>query len=146
MSYNRPLYGGWSSSIDVPDVGTKFSFSGNSYMVSMSNIDVTNLGLFILSHVCVPPKQSLVLIPFCGTPVYSQFYHLNIIKYKQSISMYSMCMNGYSYGNFNMKNLLYIDGHPQTHGNIAGFINSSRSSLFSEKKSLRNIPMTKSSI
>ena len=41
-----------------------------------------------------------------------------------------MCMNGYVSGNFNMKNLLYIDGHPCTHGNIIGFINSCRCSLF----------------
>ena len=46
------------------------------------------------------------------------------------MSMYSMCMNGYVYGNFNKKNMLYIDGCPRTHGNIAGFINSSRCSLF----------------
>ena len=45
--------------------------------------------------------------------------------------MYTMCMNGYAFGNFNKNNLLYIDGHPQTHGNIADFINISRSSLFS---------------
>ena len=40
-------------------------------------------------------------------------------------------MNGYALQNFNRKNMLYIDGHPRTHGNIAGFINSTRSSLFS---------------
>ena len=44
--------------------------------------------------------------------------------------MYSMCINGYVSGNFNMKNLLYIDGHPRTHENIASFINSSKLSLF----------------
>lgn len=45
--------------------------------------------------------------------------------------MYNMCMNGYASRNFNRKNLVYIDGHPLTHGSIVGFINSSRSSLFS---------------
>ena len=30
---------------------------------------------------------------------------------------------------FNRKNLLYIDDHPHTHGNIVGFINSSMCSL-----------------
>jgi hypothetical protein len=40
-------------------------------------------------------------------------------------------MNGYSFGNFNRKNFLYINDYPQTHGNIAWFINSCRSSLFS---------------
>ena len=45
--------------------------------------------------------------------------------------MYSMCMNGYVSVNFNKKNLLYIDGHPCTHGNIVEFINNSRCSLFS---------------
>jgi hypothetical protein len=45
--------------------------------------------------------------------------------------MYSMCMNGYPSGNFNRKNLLYIDGHPRTHGNITRFINSCKASLFS---------------
>ena len=69
-------------------------------------------------------------MPFCF-PLYSQFDYLNIVKYKHSISMYSMCMNGYASRNFNRKNLLYINGCPQTHGNITGFINSSRSSLFS---------------
>jgi hypothetical protein len=109
--YNRSLYGAWSSSMHVPDVGTKFSFCGNSYMISKSKIDVANLGLFILSHVFIPPKQSVTLMPFCG-PLYSRSDYLNIVKYKHNISMYSMCMNGYASGNFNRKNLLYIDGHP----------------------------------
>ena len=39
-------------------------------------------------------------------------------------------MDGYVYGKFNSKNLLYIDGHLGTHGKITGFINSSRCSLF----------------
>ena len=61
--------------------------------------------------------------------------------------MYSMCMNGYAFGNFNKKNLLYMDGHPWTHENIAGFINRSRSSLYLVQiVSLRNIPMKKSSL
>ena len=45
--------------------------------------------------------------------------------------MNSMSMNGYP-GNFNRKNLLCINGHPRTHRNISRFINSSRSSSFSE--------------
>jgi hypothetical protein len=61
----------------VPDVGTKFSFCGNSYMISKSKIDVANIGLFILSHVFVPPKQSMTLMPFCG-PLYSRYNYLNI--------------------------------------------------------------------
>jgi prepilin-type processing-associated H-X9-DG protein len=40
-------------------------------------------------------------------------------------------MNGYVTRNFNRKNMLYIDGHTQTRGDIARFINSSISSLFS---------------
>ena len=55
--YNRALYGSWPSSMLVLDVRTKFSFCGNSYMIAKSKIDVANLGLFILSHVFVPPKQ-----------------------------------------------------------------------------------------
>ena len=39
-------------------------------------------------------------------------------------------MNGYVSGNFNKKNMLYIDGRPCTHGNIARFINSYVCSLF----------------
>jgi hypothetical protein len=113
----------------VLDVGTKFSFYGNSYMISKSKIDVLNPGLFILSDVFIPPKQSVAIMPFFG-PLYSWYDYLNIVKCKHNISMYSMCMNGYDSRNFNRKNLLYIDGRPQTHGNIAGFINSCRSSLF----------------
>ena len=93
-SYNFFLYGAWMSSLPVPDVGTKFSFCGNCFMIVKSNIEVTNLGLFILSHVLVPPKQSVVLVPFCG-PIYCRYDYLNIVKYKNIISMYSMCMNGY---------------------------------------------------
>jgi hypothetical protein len=44
--------------------------------------------VFICSHVFVPPKQSVALMPFFG-PLY-----LNIVKCKHIISMYSMCMNG----------------------------------------------------
>jgi hypothetical protein len=54
----------------VPNVGTKFYFCGNSYMISKSKIDVANLGLFILSHVFVPPKQLVALVLFYG-PLYS---------------------------------------------------------------------------
>ena len=42
-----------------------------------------------------------------------------------------MCMNCYVSGNFDRKNLLYIDGFLHTHGNIEGFINRSTCSLFS---------------
>jgi hypothetical protein len=89
------------------NVGTKFSFCGNSNMISKSKIDIANIVLFILSHVFVPPKQLVSLIPFCG-PFYSQYSYLNIVKYKRRIYMYSMCMAGYASGNFNMKKLLYI--------------------------------------
>ena len=64
------------------------------------------------------------------SPIYCRYAYLNIVKYTHIISMYSMCMNDFVYGKFNKKNLIYIDGHPFTHGNIAGFINSSRCSLF----------------
>ena len=93
----------------MPDVGTKFSFCGNNYMISKSNIVVAKLYFCILSHVFVPPKQSATLIPFCG-PLNSRYDHLNIVKYKHSISICSMCMNGYAFGNISLKNLLYIDG------------------------------------
>ena len=39
-------------------------------MIVKSNIDVANLGLFILSHVLVPPKQLVALMPFCGPGVF----------------------------------------------------------------------------
>jgi hypothetical protein len=68
--YNQALYGTWLSSMLVPDVGTNFFFCSNSYVISKSKIDVSNLGLFVLSHVYVPPKQSITLMPFCG-PLYS---------------------------------------------------------------------------
>jgi hypothetical protein len=109
--YNRALYGIWMSSMLVPDVGTKFSFCRNSSMISKSKIGVANIRLFIFSHVYVPPKQSITLMPYFGS-FYSRSDYLNIFKYKHSISMYSICMNGYAYGNFNKKKLLYIDGLP----------------------------------
>jgi hypothetical protein len=102
--YNQALYGVWSSSMHVPDVVTKFSFCGNSYMISKSKIYVEKLGLFVLSHVSFPPKQLVALMPFC-VPLYSRFDCLNIVKHKHSISMYSVCMNGYASGNSNRKNL-----------------------------------------
>ena len=55
-SYNHALYGAWSSSLPVPYIGTRLSFCGIHFMISKSNIDVANLGLFILSHVLVPVK------------------------------------------------------------------------------------------
>jgi hypothetical protein len=98
--YNRDLYDARSLSMHVTDVGTKFSFCVNSYMIVKSKIDVANIGLFILSHVFVPPKQSVALMPFYG-PLYSRSYYLYIFKYKHNISMYSMCMSSYTYGKFN---------------------------------------------
>jgi hypothetical protein len=68
--YNPTLYGTWPFSMHVPDVGTDISFCGNNYMIAKSKIDVSNLVFFILSHVSVPPKQSVALIPFFG-PLYS---------------------------------------------------------------------------
>ena len=118
-SYNHVLYGAWSSSLLVLDVGTEFSFSGYHFMISKSNIDVANLGLFILSYVLIPPKQSISLMPFCD-PIYLQSYYLNIVKYKHIISMYSMYMNGHVFGNFNRKNLLYIDGRHTLMGILHG--------------------------
>jgi hypothetical protein len=56
-SYNQALYGSWSSSMHVPDIGTEFYFCGNSYMIVKSKIDVANLGLFIISHVSIPSKK-----------------------------------------------------------------------------------------
>ena len=131
--YNRDLYGTWSSFIPVPDVGTTIFFFGSSYMIVKSKINVENLRFLILSHVFVPPKKSLSLMSFCGC-LYSRFDYFNIVKYKHIISMYSMCMSVYASGNFNKKNLLYIDDSPRTHGNIAGFINIYRTSLFSINK------------
>ena len=63
-SYNHALYGTWASSVPILDVGTKFSFCGNFYMIAKSNIDAANFGLFIFSHVLVPPKQSIAFIAF----------------------------------------------------------------------------------
>ena len=68
----------------VPDVGTEFSICGTSYMISKSKLDVANLGLFILSHVFIPPKQLVTLMKFCG-PFYSQSNYRNIVKYKHII-------------------------------------------------------------
>lgn len=127
--YNYSLYGAWLASLPVLDVSIEFSFCGNNYMISKYKIDFVNLWLFILSHAFVPPKQLVALMPFCGI-FYSRTNYFNIIKYKHSISMYSMCINDYASRNFNRKNLLYIDGLPCTHGNIERFINSCRCSLF----------------
>jgi hypothetical protein len=113
----------------VPNVGTKFSFHGNNYMIEKSKIDVANLVLFILSRVFIPPIQSIALMSFCG-PLYIRVNCLNIAKYKHSISMYSICMNDFHYENFDRKNLLYINNRSFTHGNIARFINSCRCLLF----------------
>ena len=97
----------------MPDVETKLSFCGNHFMVYKSNIDAENIELFILSHVLVPPKQSIALMPF-SSPIYYCSDYVNIVKYKHIISIYSMCTNSYVSRNFNRTNLLYIDGRPHT--------------------------------
>jgi hypothetical protein len=65
------------------------------YVISNFKIDVAKLGLFIPSHMFVPPKHSVDLILFC-IPFYSHYNYLNIVKYKHNTSMYSLCMNGYA--------------------------------------------------
>ena len=65
-SYSFTQYGTWLSTLPMSNVGTKLFLCGNHFMISKSIIDVSNIGLFILSHVLIPPKQSEVLIPFCG--------------------------------------------------------------------------------
>jgi len=77
--YNQSLYGAWPSSMPMHDIRTEFSFCGNSYMIAKSKIDVANLGLLILSHVFVPPKQLVALMPF-GGPLQSRLDYLNIVK------------------------------------------------------------------
>ena len=52
-------------------------------------------------------------------------------------------MNGYAIKKLNSKNLLYINGNPQTHGNIERFIKALDSPYLVQIVSLRNIPMTK---
>jgi len=54
-----------------------------------------------------------------------------------------MFMNGYAYGNFNRKNMLYINNCSQSHGNIAGFINSYRASLFTANFSFEELSNVK---
>jgi len=53
----------------VLDVGIKFSFCGNSYMIAKSKIDVANLGLFILLHVIVQVERNVWYVKhvFLGT-------------------------------------------------------------------------------
>jgi hypothetical protein len=109
-SYNRVLYGTWSSSMPVPNVETKLYFCGNSYIISKSKINVANVGLLIISRVCFTPKQSVEHMPIFS-PLYSRSDYLDIVKYKHNMSMHSMCMNGYNSRNFKRKNLLYIDSH-----------------------------------
>jgi hypothetical protein len=50
-------------------------------MITLSKMDVANMGLFILSHVFIPLKHSITLMPFCG-PLSNWFDYLNIVKYK----------------------------------------------------------------
>ena len=85
------MYGGWPSSMHVPNFGTKFLFFGNSYMIIKFDINDDNIGLFILSHVFIRPKQLVTLMPFCG-PFFSQSDYLNIVKHKHNISIYTMCI------------------------------------------------------
>ena len=65
-SYNCIVYGIWSSSLLIPNVGTEFSCCGKNYMITKSKIDAANIGLFFVSHVFFLPTQSVELIPFCG--------------------------------------------------------------------------------
>jgi hypothetical protein len=57
--YNRASYGICSSCVHMPDVGTKFSFFGNSYMISKSKIDVANPGccLSFYMYLFLPNNQ-----------------------------------------------------------------------------------------
>jgi hypothetical protein len=77
--YNQALYGAWLLPMYFPNVGTKLYFCGNSYTIAKSEMGVANIGLFILSHVFIPPKQSVALMPFFG-PLYSLSDYFNIDK------------------------------------------------------------------
>ena len=67
--YNHTLYGVWSSSLPVPDVGTKLSFCGNNFMISKFKINASNLHFFNLLHVLVPPKNLVGHMPLYD-PIY----------------------------------------------------------------------------
>ena len=73
------MHGVWTFSRNIPDVGTKISFCGNIFMISKSNIDAANTGLFILSHTRVPPKILVALMAF-SSPIYCQLDYLYIVK------------------------------------------------------------------
>jgi hypothetical protein len=90
----------------VFNVGLSSLFFGNNYMIAKFKIDISNLIMLILSHVFVPQKKNNTYVILWS--FYSFNVYLNIVKYKNIISMYSMCMNGYASRNFNKKNLLYI--------------------------------------
>lgn len=90
------MYGTWASSLPMPDVGTKFSFCGNNYIISKFKIDLTNFGLFTISHVLVPPKKSIEIMLFCGPRCSQSPNYLNIVPYKHNILLYNICMHGYA--------------------------------------------------
>ena len=87
--------------------------------------------LSCLSFICIHSSQTINnnYAIFCALFCRSNYF--NIVKYNHNISIYIMCMNGYAFGNFNSKKFLCIRGHACTYGNIVGFINSYRCSLFS---------------
>jgi len=94
-----------------------------------SKIDVANHGLFILSHVYVPPKQWVALMSFVVLFIinFITWILLNTnISFPCIICGWTIMLLKTSIGNN-----CYIDGRPRTHGNITGFIISCRSSLFS---------------
>jgi len=128
--YNHVFHGVFLSSLPIPNVGNEFSFCGNTYVISKSKINVSNLRFLVLSHVFVPWKWLVTLIPFF-VPLYNRYDYLNILKYKHSISIHKMCKNGYSSKKIIRKTLLFINSCSCSHTNIVGFINSYRCSLFS---------------
>ena len=62
--YNHILYGDWPSSLYML-VRNEYSFCGNDYIIANSKIDATNIKSLIISHVFVPPKQSITRMSFC---------------------------------------------------------------------------------
>ena len=105
--------------------GEPFTYWGRQYLIKTSQVLGAGLGLYIMTNIKVKDGTSVPLMPYVGPEYNSEAWH-KLSKHQWRMLIYGLNSNARRIARpDNSKDLKYIDGRPQLHGNLAAFINSS---------------------
>lgn len=121
---DRKKFGSWPRGKPII-YGEPFTYWGRQYIIKTSRVPGAGLGLYIMTNTKVKDGTTVPLMPYVGPEYNSEAWH--------KLSTHQWCMLVYGLNSNaqtivrpdNSADLTYIDGRPQLHGNLAGFVNSS---------------------